>query len=157
REDKPPKEVVREQPADARADNQQNGRAPRRIAAEALKPMAKKSSRATKPAKAASSRGKPVGRGKARPSEEGDVRFTHPERVYWADVGVTKQDLAEYYRGVWTFMAPQVVDRPLALVRCPEGTSGECFFQKHAAAGLEHARLKAVIDKKRRQVIAVED
>ena len=29
------------------------------------------------------------------------VRFTHPDRVYWADVGVTKQELADYYPSVW--------------------------------------------------------
>ena len=85
------------------------------------------------------------------------IRFTHPERVYWADAGVTKQNLADYYRAVWRFMAPHVVDRPLALVRCPDGTKGECFFQKHASAGLTEAHLKTVIDKNRRQIIAVED
>jgi bifunctional non-homologous end joining protein LigD len=85
------------------------------------------------------------------------VRFTHPERVYWPDVGVTKRELADYYAAVWRFMAPQVVDRPLALVRCPDGTAGECFFQKHASAGLSEQYLKTVIDKNKRQIIAVED
>jgi bifunctional non-homologous end joining protein LigD len=85
------------------------------------------------------------------------VRFTHPDRVYWADVGVTKQDLADYYRAVWSFMTPHVVNRPLALVRCPDGTKGECFFQKHASAGLSEQHLKTVVDKNRRQIIALED
>jgi bifunctional non-homologous end joining protein LigD len=85
------------------------------------------------------------------------VRFTHPDRVYWADVGVTKQDLADYYRAAWDWMAPQVVDRPLALVRCPDGTAGQCFFQKHASAGLTEKNLRTVIDSKKRQIIAVED
>jgi bifunctional non-homologous end joining protein LigD len=84
------------------------------------------------------------------------VRFTHPDRVYWVDVGVTKQDLADYYAAVWDWMAPQVVGRPLALVRCPEGTKGQCFFQKHASAGLTEQNLRIVTDSKRRQVIAVE-
>jgi bifunctional non-homologous end joining protein LigD len=86
-----------------------------------------------------------------------DVRLTHPDRVYWVDVGVTKQDLADYYRAVWDLMAPQVVGRPLALVRCPEGTKGQCFFQKHASAGLTEKTLRTVIDSKGRQVIAVDD
>ena len=85
------------------------------------------------------------------------MRFTHPERVYWADAGVTKQALADFYRSVWDWMAPQVVNRPLALLRCPDGTKGECFFQKHASAGLTEKNLRAVIDKKRRQILAVED
>ena len=67
------------------------------------------------------------------------MRLTHPDRVYWVDVGVTKQDLADYYRDVWDWMAPHVVGRPLALVRCPDGTKGQCFFQKHASAGLDRA------------------
>ena len=46
---------------------------------------------------------------------------------------------------------------PLSLLRCPEGTSGECFFQKHASAGLADDKLRSVIDTKRRQVIAVDD
>jgi bifunctional non-homologous end joining protein LigD len=54
-------------------------------------------------------------------------------------------------------MAPHVVNRPLALVRCPDGTKGQCFFQKHASAGLAEEHLKTVIDKNRRQIIAVED
>jgi len=54
-------------------------------------------------------------------------------------------------------MAPHLVNRPLSLLRCPEGTAGECFFQKHASAGLDDTNLRSVIDSKRRQVIAVED
>ena len=89
--------------------------------------------------------------------KDGDVRFTHPDRVYWVDVGVTKQDLAEYYRMAWDWMAPQVVDRPLALVRCPDGTKGQCFFQKHASAGLTEQNLRTLTDSKGRQIIAVDD
>jgi bifunctional non-homologous end joining protein LigD len=54
-------------------------------------------------------------------------------------------------------MRVYVVDRPLALVRCPDGTAGECFFQKHASAGLTEKNLRTLIDSKRRQIIAVED
>jgi bifunctional non-homologous end joining protein LigD len=42
-------------------------------------------------------------------------------------------------------------------VRCPDGTNGQCFFQKHASAGLSEENLRTVIDRNRRQVIAVED
>jgi bifunctional non-homologous end joining protein LigD len=86
-----------------------------------------------------------------------DVRLTHPDRVYWVDVGVTKQDLADYYGAVWDWMAPHLVGRPLALVRCPEGTKGQCFFQKHASAGLSEKTLRTVIDSKGRQIIALDD
>ena len=64
------------------------------------------------------------------------VRLTHPDRIYWPDAGVTKQGLADYYAEVWPRMAPFVVNRPVALLRCPGGTEGQCFFQKHAWKGL---------------------
>ncbi len=155
REDKPAKEVVRELPAvlDKRAKTPDDRAQAAKVAAEATKIMAKKS-KAKAAAGGRQRAAKPVS---AKPGKESDVRFTHPDRVYWVDVGVTKQDLAEYYRSVWEWMAPHVVDRPLALVRCPEGTKGECFFQKHASAGLTEKNLRTVIDSKKRQIIAIED
>ncbi|MBC7313786.1 MAG: DNA ligase D, partial [Rhizobium sp.] len=64
------------------------------------------------------------------------VTLTHPDRVYWPDAGVTKAGLADYYIEVWPKMAPFIVNRPLALLRCPEGVGGTCFFQKHAWRGM---------------------
>lgn len=148
REDKPPREVVRELPA-VRSAQESVETAPK-IAAEASKAMTKTSKAKTRPSGRKSS-------GSRSKSEIGEVRFSHPDRVYWADVGVTKQNLADYYRAVWDLMAPQVVDRPLSLVRCPDGTAGQCFFQKHASAGLTEKNLRTVIDSKKRQIIAVED
>jgi bifunctional non-homologous end joining protein LigD len=63
------------------------------------------------------------------------VKLTHADRLYWPDVGVTKEGLADYYSEVWRRMAPFIVGRPLALVRCPSGVAGECFFQKHVWKG----------------------
>jgi bifunctional non-homologous end joining protein LigD len=63
--------------------------------------------------------------------------LTHPDRVYWPDRGVTKAALADYYIAVWPRIAPHIVNRPLALVRCPDGIGGERFFQKHAWKGMD--------------------
>ena len=139
REDKPAKEVHREVPA---------------MAARATTAVKTSKPRAPKHKAAAPRKNASPGDAGAR---ETDVRLTHPDRVYWVDVGVTKQDLADYYRVVWDWMAPQVVGRPLALVRCPAGTKGQCFFQKHAAAGLDERALRTIIDPKGRQVIAIDD
>lgn len=68
-----------------------------------------------------------------------DVRLTHPERVYWADCGVTKAELAGYYGRVWERMRFFVADRPLSLVRCPDGVGSPCFFQKHVWQGASRA------------------
>jgi bifunctional non-homologous end joining protein LigD len=85
------------------------------------------------------------------------VRLTHPDRVYWDDAGVTKQGLADYYVDVWDWIRPHIVGRPLALVRCPEGASGECFFQKHARAGVERERLHLVKEPDGDHVITIDD
>ena len=61
--------------------------------------------------------------------------LTHPDRVFWPDVGLTKQGLADYYADVWTQIAPHIVARPLALLRCPDGVDGKRFFQKRAWRG----------------------
>jgi bifunctional non-homologous end joining protein LigD len=168
REDKPAKEVVRERPvladnSDPDADAADSASV--KSAAKATKPMSKKSGAKPKPAakKPAAPAGKSIKPAKpsiaagAKPWKEGDVRFTHPDRVYWVDVGFTKQNLADYYRSVWDWMAPHLVNRPLSLVRCPDGTKGQCFFQKHASAGLTEKNLRTVIDKNKRQIIAVEN
>src|SRR5829696_1554418 len=72
------------------------------------------------------------------------ITLSNPDRVYWEDAGVTKQDLADFYVRIWKWMAPHLTGRVLALVRCPEGAAGECFFQKHAKAGLEQKYLHMV-------------
>jgi bifunctional non-homologous end joining protein LigD len=63
------------------------------------------------------------------------ARLTNPDRIYWPDAGVTKEGLAEHYAAAWRRIAPHVVNRPLALLRCPNGVGGQCFFQKHAWRG----------------------
>ena len=135
REDKSPTEIVREKEAMPAA--------PRTAAtpARASKP-------GTRAAKAAKSRDDA-----ARPYS---VRLTNPDRVYWEDAGVTKQDLADFYVEVWDWISPYIVGRPLALVRCPEGASAECFFQKHASAGLDPKHLRLVKEPDGDHVITID-
>ena len=64
------------------------------------------------------------------------VALTHPDRIYWPDAGITKEGLADYHAQVWPRIAPFVVGRPLALLRCPGGIDGQRFFQKHAWRGM---------------------
>ena len=53
-------------------------------------------------------------------------------------------------------MRPHLVGRPIALVRCPEGASGQCFFQKHATMGIatEHLHL---VPEKGDKIISIDD
>jgi bifunctional non-homologous end joining protein LigD len=65
------------------------------------------------------------------------IRLTHLDRVYWpADVGlkqpaVTKRDLLRYLAQASSLMLPHLADRPLTMIRMPEGIGGERFYQKH--------------------------
>lgn len=68
-----------------------------------------------------------------------DFRLTHPERIVYPQDGVTKLGLATYYGRIAGWMLPHVIDRPLALVRCPKGMSGRCFFQKKPMKGMPSA------------------
>ena len=59
------------------------------------------------------------------------VRITHPERVLFEELALTKEALARYYDDVSEWLLPDLRDRPLALVRCPQGPGEGCFYQKH--------------------------
>jgi bifunctional non-homologous end joining protein LigD len=63
------------------------------------------------------------------------VDLSSPDRVLWPELGTTKQQLASYYEGIADVSLPHLEQRPLTLFRCPSGREGQCFFQKHAAAG----------------------
>lgn len=67
------------------------------------------------------------------------VWVSHPDRVLFPDMGLTKRDLIDYYAAVADRMLPYVVDRPVSLVRCPEGRQRDCFFQKHTTEGMPDA------------------
>ena len=156
REDKAPEEIVREGAMPAPRESANDKPAKNKLPKD--KPAKRDALSSAASASAAANRR--AGAGKPATSSGGGsaaVRLTHPDRVYWPDDGITKQELADYYAEVWDFLAPQIVGRPLSLLRCPDGIGGECFFQKHASAGLDETHLRSVIDAKKRQVIAVDD
>ena len=64
------------------------------------------------------------------------IRLTKPDKVLYKESGITKLDLARYYEAVADWALPHLANRPLSLLRCPEGHTGECFFQKHESAGM---------------------
>jgi bifunctional non-homologous end joining protein LigD len=59
------------------------------------------------------------------------IKVTHPERVLFEELGLTKEALAKYYEGVSDHLLPDLRNRPLSLVRCPQGPGEGCFYQKH--------------------------
>ncbi|WP_309677817.1 DNA ligase D, partial [Pseudomonas sp.] len=111
RDDKPAEDITEERP-------------------KAVKTSAAKKTTAEKPSTPAQKKAAPA------PSQiglsEGKVRITHPDRVIDASSGTTKVQLAEYYASVAEWILPELKDRPVALVRAPDGIAGELFFQKNA-------------------------
>ncbi len=116
REDKPAKEVVREhatvKPKSARSSRSASPSA----SVGTSKPTARSSSAKSTPAKS---------------SPPANIRLTHPDKILDPGSQLTKRQLADYYLTVAERMLPHIVDRPLSLVRCPEGAGKPCFFQKH--------------------------
>ena len=135
REDKPAQEVVQEMPMPTKAKGSKAKKAA----------PAKKSAKRAAPAKAASASDR---RGEVHPSrahllDRPGYHQAGPRRLLHVACG--------------TPIAPHLVNRPLALVRCPDGIKGQCFFQKHAAAGLTSDHIKRHKDKEGEELIYVED
>jgi bifunctional non-homologous end joining protein LigD len=87
------------------------------------------------------------------------VRLTHPERVLYPEQGITKLALARYYAAIRDWILPELRNRPLSVVRCPEGESGTCFYQKHVGAGIPAAVRRVEIAEKsgERTYLVIED
>lgn len=58
------------------------------------------------------------------------IEITHPERIVFPADGIPKLEVARYYERVADLMLPFIEDRPLALLRAPDGIGGGTFFQK---------------------------
>nr|WP_315448188.1 DNA ligase D [uncultured Pseudomonas sp.] len=114
REDKPAKDITEERAKPVKTSESRTAakKAPKKIAASKSEPAE------TAPSQLGLASGK--------------VRITHPDRVIDAVSGTTKMQLAEYYASVAEWILPQLKDRPVALVRAPDGIAGELFFQKNA-------------------------
>ena len=59
------------------------------------------------------------------------IKLTHPDRILYPEQGITKRELALYYEQIADWILPHLEGRALTLVRCPEGHSKQCFYQRH--------------------------
>ena len=119
REDKKAEEIVREKaPGAPRAEKKADAKEP------------PKSRKADKPVASATIEG---------------TRLTHPDKLLFTDPDLTKRDLAEYYVTVADWLLPHVQRRPMTMVRCPDGSVGKCFFQRHLGQGAPAAVEKIVV------------
>jgi len=101
------------------------------VQASTLKPDAVREKKA-RPTPKASTKPPAKTSAKKRDKPADEVRITHPDRVIDVTSGTTKMQLAQYYAQVAPWLLPHLKQRPVALVRAPEGVEGELFFQKHA-------------------------
>lgn len=91
------------------------------------------------------------GRARGARIDVAGVSLSHPDRVLFPEATLTKLDLARYYESIGDWIVPQLADRPLTLVRCPNGLRGgsqkepACFYMKHskvwAPAALRRVRI----------------
>ena len=90
---------------------------------------------------------------------EKTTSITHADRVIFARPRITKGDLAAYYRAIAPLMLPHLAGRPLSLLRCPEGMSGECFYQRNWTGKERGVETTKVVDTdgKRRNYAIVHD
>jgi bifunctional non-homologous end joining protein LigD len=70
------------------------------------------------------------------------VTLTSPDKLLWPQAKITKEGLLAYYEQVWPRIEPFIVNRPLSLVRAPDGIEGQRFFQKHASKGMHEAIIR---------------
>jgi bifunctional non-homologous end joining protein LigD len=64
------------------------------------------------------------------------ITLTNPQREIFAGSGVTKLDLAVYYARIGDWLLPELLRRPVTMLRCPSGALKDCFYQRHSFAGL---------------------
>jgi len=62
--------------------------------------------------------------------------ISHPEKIFWPQEKYTKLDLANFYRDVFDLLQPYINDHLLTFERCPDGMSGQCFYQKQRPRGM---------------------
>jgi bifunctional non-homologous end joining protein LigD len=68
----------------------------------------------------------------------GAITLSHADRVVYPEDGFTKGDVAAYYETIMPWLLPGLHQRPVSVIRCPEGSAKTCFFQKHPIQGLHH-------------------
>jgi bifunctional non-homologous end joining protein LigD len=129
REDKPAKEVVAETGVLAKDGAAKAAKAPKPGSAKAV----------------------------ARKPGTMSVTLTSPDKLLWPEAGISKEGLLGHYEKVWPRMEPFVVNRPLALVRAPDGVDGQRFFQKHASKGMHDAIIRTSDPEDGEELLSIRD
>jgi bifunctional non-homologous end joining protein LigD len=84
-----------------------------------------------------------------RPTAESlGIRISNPDRIIYPEGNLTKGALADYYAAIGPLIMIDGARRPMTLIRCPQGRSKKCFFQKHDSGSMgEHVKHVPVKEK----------
>ncbi|MFO0615441.1 MAG: DNA ligase D [Polyangiaceae bacterium] len=64
-----------------------------------------------------------------------EVRVTNRQKIFWPEEGYTKGELVDYYDAISPVLLPILKDRPVMLVRYPDGIAGKNFYQWNVPHG----------------------
>jgi bifunctional non-homologous end joining protein LigD len=80
------------------------------------------------------------GKKREHPSPESfGIKISNPDRAIYPTEKLTKYDLADYYAAINPLLMVDAANRPLTLIRCPQGRAKKCFFQKHDTGSMGEA------------------
>jgi len=60
------------------------------------------------------------------------LELSNINKIYWPDEKITKGQLIQYYESMADYILPYLKDRPLSLLRNPNGIQERGFFHKNA-------------------------
>jgi bifunctional non-homologous end joining protein LigD len=69
------------------------------------------------------------------PKPQAHVQVTNPKKIFWPDEGITKGELIGYYDAIADTLLPYLRDRPVLMVRYPDGIEGKHFYQWNVPPG----------------------
>ncbi|HEX6587835.1 MAG TPA: non-homologous end-joining DNA ligase [Longimicrobiales bacterium] len=77
-----------------------------------------------------------------------DVVISHPDKVLFPADGITKGEMADYYRMIAPHMLPHVARRPITMERFHRGIGEKGFFQKSVTKGFPKWLERVAVPKK---------
>jgi bifunctional non-homologous end joining protein LigD len=107
-------------------------KAPRKITRETPKALKEANADSGKPHAGEKPRAKQTD---ATAASIGGIAISNPKKMLYPE-GIAKLEVAEYYDRIADCILPHIQDRPLTLVRCPNGYAQKCFYQKHMAENM---------------------
>lgn len=108
-------------------------------------------------AELASARAQAQTRPRAKAPDADLSRLTNPDKAMYPEARVTKREIAEYFVKIAPRLMPHLEQRPVSLVRAPEGLAGARFFQRHPLRGMTRGLSTVAGGRSKRDYLRIED